>query len=153
LLQLRAWPVPVHHDPVKASALAGPMIVALVLAHRSSSARAAPAALVAQDLVGQVPGDPVVVLVVPVVPAAPVVLVVGPELAAVVAVPVAAPLVRLAAVAARASPASRSGRSVKSLKCGRHQASAVSRFPVAMVPRLSGFARAPRSAISPRRLK
>jgi hypothetical protein len=50
------------------------MTVALVLAHPSSSAPGAPVALVAQDLVGQVPGDPVVVLVVPEAPAAPVVL-------------------------------------------------------------------------------
>jgi hypothetical protein len=143
----------VHHDPVKASALAGPMTVALVLAHPSSSAPVAPAALVAQDLVGQVPGDPVVVLVVPEDPAAPVVLVVVPVLAVVAAAPVVVPLVRLGAVAARASPASRSGRSVKSLKCGRHQASAVCKFPVAMVRPSSGFARVPRSVISPRKSK
>jgi hypothetical protein len=129
------------------------MTVALVLAHPSSSAPVARAALVAQDLVGQVQGDPVVALVVLVVPAAPVVLVVVPVLAVVAAAPVVVPLVRLGAVAARASPASRSGRSVKSLKCGRHQASAVCKFRVAMARPSSGFARAPQSVISRRRLK
>ena len=135
-------------------ALAGPMTVVLVLVLRSSSARVVLAAPVVQDLAVRVQAARVVAVpVVLVVPVAPVVRGVAPVPVGVVAVLVAVPLVRLAAVAARASPASRSGRSVKSLKCGRHQASAVCKFRVAMVRPSSGFARAPQSVISRRRLK
>jgi hypothetical protein len=123
LRPLRAWLAPAHHDQGKVLALAGLMTVVLVLVLRSSSARVALAAPVVQDLA--VPVQAARVVAVPValvVPVAPVVRGVAPVPVGVVAVPVAVPLVRLAAVAVRASPASRSGRSVKSLKCGRLRA-------------------------------
>jgi hypothetical protein len=123
LHQLRAWPAPARHDPGKVSALAGPMTVALALALRSSSARVALAAQLVLDLAVRAQAARVVgalgALVVLGVLAVPVVVLVPVGVAA---VPVAVPLVRSAAVVARASPASRSGRSVKSLKCGRRQA-------------------------------
>jgi hypothetical protein len=123
LHQLRAWPAPARHDPGKVSALAGPMTVALALALRSSSARVALAAQLVQDLAVRAQAARVVgalgALVVLGVLAVPVGVLVPVGVAA---VPVAVPLVRSAAVVARASPASRSGRSVKSLKCGRRQA-------------------------------
>ena len=98
--------LPSRHVPV---ALVAPAVQDL------AAVREAPVVLVADLVVApvevaRVPGDADVVLV-------------------------AVQLVRLVAAAERATLASQSGRSVKSSKCGRHRASAASRFLGVMDPR------------------
>ena len=120
LLLLRAWRAPALPGQVKVLPLVDLTIAAPEPVLPSSSALAALVAQRAQVLVDQVQDAQVAAA--QAVPVVRVALVVVRVPVVVAAVPAVALQAHSAAVAARASPVSRSEQSVKSLKCGRHQA-------------------------------
>jgi len=115
LLPLKVWHGLEHYDPVRVRRGGQQNPASDLLSKGDPVPPAVPERLVLQ--VPNVPADQVALLVDPVAHQA-----VGLELVAVDADPAVVPLVRLVAVVPRASPGSRSGRSVKSLKCGRRRA-------------------------------